>query len=133
MCEIWTSIILSAAIIFLYETDLVETGTIAPNGNTEFICVLTMELLTISVLPLSLRMFKINKIARRLKQGGAKALAIWGTTRMIMMCTPMVVNTYLHYLSMNVSFGYMAIIFFVCLIFIYPTMGRCIAETGGKA
>lgn len=131
--ELWTSIIISAIIILLYETDIINPGTIVARSNTEFVCVTTMEILTICLLPLSLRMFKINNIQKRLKEGGVHALAKWGSIRMLMICIPLIANTLMYFMSMNVSFGYMAIIFFICLLFVYPNMGRCVAETGGEA
>ena len=40
----------------------------------------------------------------------------------------MVVNTLLYYIYMNTTFGYMAIIMALCLPFVFPTKGRCLAE-----
>jgi hypothetical protein len=52
----------------------------------------------------------------------------WGLLRLLILEVPMVVNTYLYYIYMNTTFGYMAIIGLLCLPFVFPTMSRCQAE-----
>ena len=47
-----------------------------------------------------------------------------------MLTVPMVVNTLLYYLFMNVAFGYLAIILALCIFFVFPSMSRCEAEVG---
>ena len=44
--------------------------------------------------------------------------------RLLLLGCPLLVNTFLYYLFMNVAFGYMAIILFLCLLFIIPTKER---------
>ena len=46
----------------------------------------------------------------------------------MLLLAPMVANTYLYYLYMNTTFGYMAIIGLLCTPFVFPTMSRCEAE-----
>ena len=41
----------------------------------------------------------------------------------------MMYNTYLYYMYMNPTFGYLAIILLLTLPFVMPTESRCIAET----
>jgi len=88
-----------------------------------------MEALTICLIPLALRLFKFDRIGKSLAEGKEKSLLRWGTLRMMMICVPLMANTLFYYLFMNVAFGYMAIICLICLIFVNPTMGRCINET----
>ena len=54
-------------------------------------------------------------------------------TRLLMLCVPMIVNTVLYYVFMNVAFGYMGIILFLCLFFVMPTMDRCLSEIKEEA
>jgi hypothetical protein len=54
-------------------------------------------------------------------------------TRLLMLCVPMVLNTVLYYMFMNVAFGYMGIILFLCLFFIVPTRERCMSEINAEA
>ena len=42
---------------------------------------------------------------------------------------PMLINTFMYYQTMAPAFGYMAIILFLCLFFVYPSVGRCEDET----
>ncbi len=53
----------------------------------------------------------------------------WGLLRLLILEVPMVVNTYLYYIYMNTTFGYLAIILLLCLPFVMPTESRCLAET----
>ena len=57
------------------------------------------------------------------------ALLKWGMLRLLILEVPMVSNTYLYYMYMNATFGYLAIILLLCLPFVFPTQSRCIAET----
>ena len=56
-------------------------------------------------------------------------MLMWGMLRLLVLEVPMVVNTYLYYMFMNPTFGYLAIILLLCLPFVMPTVGRCIDET----
>ena len=58
----------------------------------------------------------------------AEALLRFGMTRLLALCLPMVINTILYYLYMNVAFGYLAIVLLLALTFIVPTKARCESE-----
>jgi hypothetical protein len=77
---------------------------------------------------LGLRLFKFNKVHAELVSKKHIALGMWDTLRLVMILAPMVANTYLYYLYMNTTFGYMAIIQLLCLPFVYPSMNRCKSE-----
>jgi len=123
------SIVITFAAVVLYEKDVLLAGSLATSDATEFVMVMTMEALTICLIPLALRLFKFDRIGKSLAEGKEKSLLRWGTLRMMMICVPLMANTLFYYLFMNVAFGYMAIICLICLIFVNPTMGRCINET----
>ncbi|WP_440427997.1 hypothetical protein [Prevotella merdae] len=111
----------------LFETDLLPTGILKDdNGSDEFWAATVMELLTLCVIPVALRLFKFGALKKRLIS--AEALLKLGIIRMLMLCVPMVANILLYYLYMNVAFGYMAIIIFLCLAFVLPTKARCEQE-----
>ena len=126
------SIGISLLLVLLYETDIFLSGSSTDNKSAEFLTVTFMEMLTICLIPLSLRLFKFKHIHRQLTTGKASKLLVWGTLRMVMLCLPMMVNTLLYYLFMNVAFGYMALIGLISLTFIYRNMQRCISETSQK-
>ena len=85
-----------------------------------------MELLTLCFIPVALRLFKFQFVANSLTS--ASNLLRWASIRMLMLCLPMVANTLLYYMYMNVAFGYMAIILLLCLAFVLPTKSRCEQE-----
>ena len=123
-------LILAIAIVIVFETDLAESGIAAGSDTgTEFIVTSAMELLTLGCAFLALRLFKFQRVHSDLVLNKAQALRRWGVCRLSLLEGPMVVNTLLYYIYMNPTFGYMAIILALCLPFVVPTMGRCIAET----
>jgi hypothetical protein len=88
-----------------------------------------VELLTLIAVPLALRLFKFGAVRRRLYEDNEHALAIWGTIRILILGLPMVMSALLYYLFLNASFGYIAIILLISMLFIYPSMERCVSET----
>ena len=124
-------IVICALLVFLYETDILPVGTLAESKSSEFVISVIMELLTLLVIPLALKLFKFKRIRNQLTTNKAQALFPWGLVRLLLLAIPMVLNTLLYYLYMNVAFGYMGIILFLCLFFIIPTMDRCKSDVEG--
>ncbi len=122
------AVVFALGIVILFETDTMQAGMSAGDAQTEFVCTAFMELLTLGCVFLGLRLFKFEKIHAELVSKKHVALSKWGTLRLFMLLAPMVVNTYLYYIYMNTTFGYMAIIGLLCLPFVFPTMSRCQAE-----
>ena len=116
------------AVAIVFETNIFESGLYADDKNVEFMMTAVMELVTLGTVFLALRLFKFNKVHAELVSKKHNALSKWGTLRLVMILAPMVANTYLYYLYMNTTFGYMAIIGLLCLPFVFPTMSRCEAE-----
>ena len=125
-CAFTAPIVLALLLVLLFETDLLPYGTLTELKHAEFITAIIMELLTIAVIPLALKLFKLRPVAARLNSPGQ--LARFGLVRILLLATPMVANTLLYYLFMNVAFGYMGIILLLCMVFITPTQERCHAE-----
>ena len=117
------------AMVLLYELDVMESGVLADSKQTEFMAMSTMELVTLASAFLGLRLFKFKKINQDLVSRKEPALMQWGILRLLVLEVPMVVNTYLYYMYMNATFGYLAIILLLCLPFVLPTLQRCLAET----
>ena len=108
---------LLAAIV--YECDVLPTGVFAGNAQEEFLAVIFMELLTIVMIPLALRLFKAKDVERKVEEGDTSALRKWGALRILMITVPLLLNTMGYYLYMNTTFGYMALILLICLPFVY--------------
>lgn len=116
-------------IVLLYELDVLEAGVLADSKQTEFIAMTTMELASLAAAFLGLRLFKFPKIHESLVTQKEPALLKWGMLRLLVLEVPMVSNTYLYYIYMNTTFGYLAIILLLCLPFVFPSVNRCMAET----
>lgn len=123
--------LLAAALLMvvLYETDILEAGVLADSKQTEFIATTTMEITTLAGVFLALRLFKFRAIHQNLVSQKAPALLKWGLLRLVLLEGQMLCNTYLYYIYMAPTFGYMAIIQLLCLPFVWPNMERCMAET----
>lgn len=127
-----TSIAVGLVIVVLFENDLLPCGImISDDKSVEFVVATIMELLTICVIPVALKLFRFKRISKLLTS--AEALSKWGTIRLLMLCVPMIVNTVFYYMFMNVAFGYMGIIIFLCLFFVVPTKERCSSEIKTEA
>ncbi len=122
-------VVLALLLVALYECEILEPTDMASDVSLMFVLQIVMELLTIVVIPVALKMFSIKVIRKKLIADKGNALLPWGTARINMLCLPMLVNVFLYYQTMSPAFGYMAIILFLCLFFIYPSIGRCTAET----
>ena len=128
IAEFWVPIALCAIIVLLGELNIIPTGKLEGNDQIEFILLAVMEMVTICMIPLALRLFRFKKVKSQLVERREKGLQKWGTIRLEMLTVPMVVNTVLYYLTMHAAFGYLAIILFLCMFFVVPTKERCKAE-----
>lgn len=116
-------------LVIVFETGLACDGLLAGVDNrSEFAVVMFMELLTIGVIPLSLRLFRFPRVGQQLKQHHGESLKKWGVVRLLLLSVPMLANTLLYYIYLNASFGYLAIILALCLPFVWPTGERCEKE-----
>lgn len=88
-----------------------------------------MILLTMGLLPLALRLFKIPAVSADLLARQAPALARWGTVRLLVLGLLLLVNEFLYYaFAFESTYGYLAVVVLLCMPFVVPTMGRCQAE-----
>ena len=127
---LWTVLALALIVVVLFETDVLMFGYYAGSGEqAEFLLTTMMELLTLAVIPLALKLFKFPRVHADLVSRKAEALRKWGLLRLLMLLVPLPVNTLLYYAYANVAFGYMAIILVIVLPFVYPSMERCQSET----
>ncbi len=129
--EMWACVIVSLAVVLLYETDLLLPGLWHGDVNAQFIVKAMMEVVTICMIPLALRLFRFRPVSKSICNDAVNGLLTWGSLRMMMICLPMTANTLFYYLfGLDVTFGYMGIICLICILFIYPSRSRCISETG---
>ena len=125
-------LVVTLLLVVLYELEWLEPTNLAGDVMLVYFITIVMELLTIAVIPLALKLFSIKWVRRKLVNGKGTALLQWGTARINMLCLPMLINTFMYYQTMAPAFGYLAIILFLCLFFIYPSIGRCEDETADR-
>ena len=100
------------------------------SDETRFVLQTVAILLSLAVVPLSLKLFSMKKVKADLLERKALALKKWGTIRLLMLGVILIGNTLLYYLlGYEPAFGYLAIITALVLPFVVPTMKRCEAET----
>ncbi len=100
-----------------------------PSRQTQFLCSTMMILLTIGLLPLSLRLFRFRRVNDDLLDRKADALKKWGVLRLMMLGLLLVVNTILYYaFAFDSTYGYLAVVVMLCMPFVVPTMKRCLSE-----
>ncbi len=126
----WSAVVISVIILILGETDIIPNGILVGENQADFVIMSVMELLTIVVIPVALKLFKFKSIASRLiSEDSLKALNCWGQVRLLLLSVPMIVNLVCYYLFVKVGFSYLAIILFLSLFFVYPSLSRCYNET----
>ncbi len=127
----WIPIVLSAIIIVSGELDIIPNGILANDKQVEFVIMSMMEILTIIAIPVALKLFKFKAIANKLVSDTLLHFERWGIVRLCLLNVPMVINLVCYYLFVGAGFGYLAIILFLSLFFVYPSLSRCYNETDG--
>ncbi len=127
----WIPIALSAIIIVSGELDIIPNGILANDKQVEFVIMSMMEILTIIAIPVALKLFKFKAIANKLASDTLLHFERWGIVRLCLLNVPMVINLVCYYLFVGAGFGYLSIILFLSLFFVYPSLSRCYNETDG--
>ena len=127
----WIPIALSAIIIVSGELDIIPNGILANDKQVEFVIMSMMEILTIIAIPVALKLFKFKAIANKLASDTLLHFERWGIVRLCLLNVLMVINLVCYYLFIGAGFGYLAIILFLSLFFVYPSLSRCYNETDG--
>lgn len=127
----WIPIVLSAIIIVSGELDIIPNGILANDKQVEFVIMSMMEILTIIAIPVALKLFKFKAIANKLASDTLLHFERWGIVRLCLLNVLMVINLVCYYLFVGAGFGYLSIILFLSLFFVYPSLSRCYNETDG--
>lgn len=125
----WLELLFPLLVVVVYEMDIIYPGLLCANVQINFVFKVIMELLTISIIPLTLYMFRIRLIEVDLSQKKEIALKKWGTIRLLSLGLVLFFNTLLYYLFMSTEYGYLAIILLISMVFIYPSKEKCFSET----
>lgn len=116
-------------LVILYEAEVVTPGGLADAHELQFLLLSVMEIVTIVCIPVALKLFVMKAVRRKLVERKGEALLRLGFVRHLLLWLPMILNTYFYYNTMSAAFGYMSIILFLCMFFVYPSAARCYAET----
>ena len=116
----WAVLALMLAAVILFETNEQLTGFLGMTEADEFKLLSVMEMLTLMSIFLMLRLFKFERIARQIEESPQRALPLWTSVRVAVMLVMIAANGLLYYGTMNITFGYLAIIMMVSLPFVYP-------------
>lgn len=128
----WFQLAFQLLLIVMGENDFLASQLFEGNNQIEFALTLVMELLTIIAIPLTLRLFKFNRVAKELSETKEKALLNWGLVRIATLSFLASLNILFYYEFMSTTFGYLAIILFICMAFVYPSKDKCYFETRDK-
>ena len=109
------------------DVDIAVLGGVS--AVTRYVVQVVSILLSLAVVPLSLKLFSLPAVHADLMERKAVALRKWGTLRLLMLGIILVGNTLLYYmLAYETAFGYLAVITALVMPFVTPTMRRCMAE-----
>lgn len=122
-------LLVTLLLVLVFESELLLPGFILVESKVDFVIKYIMELMTIIIIPLSLRLFKFKSVERKLATKKQHALLRWGVLRIIMLGIPMIINTILYYGFLAVEYGYLSIILLISMIFIYPSKDKSYYET----
>lgn len=127
-----TSIVAVILMAVLFENNILTKGLLEEQTNTEFFSSVVMDLATPLLIVTALRLFSFKSIKTKLTANPEKELMKWGVLRIMMLALPLLLNTSFYYLFSNTSFGYLAIILLISMIFVLPTQSKCYYETKQK-
>ncbi len=122
-------LLLAILLIVLYETGVIDGGQLALHTKVDFIVECVLVLLTICAIPLALRLFKFRRVHDQLMKNKEKSLISWGMLRIVLLGVPMLANIFAYYTFQNMGYSYLALILFLSMWFVFPTLGKCYAET----
>lgn len=104
--------------------------TSAADKQTGYVVQMIMILMTLCLVPVSLRLFKFKQIHASLLANPEGALLKWGIIRILTLGLLMLSNTILYYIyGFEPAFGYLGVMVMLTMPFIFPTMSRCKTET----
>lgn len=116
----------------------VAIGEVCPQCRTDldtqtmYLCTTAMELLTICLIPVALKLMKLTAIKKNIRQRGADRYLTVASARLAVLGVPLAANAVLYSLCRAVPFAYLAIIVTIALTFVYPAEGRYTNETSDE-
>ncbi|MBR1687502.1 MAG: hypothetical protein IJ710_03100 [Prevotella sp.] len=123
------AIAVALALVIAFESEWLSVGFWADASQADFLLTTVLELLSLAAIYLAMRLFRLQSVRLQLVAGKEQALLRWGLCRIAVLAVPLWLDTFLYYAFLTVAFGYLAIILLIAMVFVYPTLNKCIYET----
>lgn len=123
--------VLPLLLVTLYETGVMTEGTCAGDVRMEYVLQTVGILLTVGLIPLSLRLFSLSLVrnVKRLSLPEAlKSYRRWSEVRTGMLLVPVLVNLSFYYLTLNNTGVLCAMMALLASLFCVPTRKRMLDE-----
>lgn len=121
---VWTAPIL---LVFLYEGEIFHKGIYQGNAQMEYILQCISILLTVCLIPFSLRLFNLN-LVKRIKelplQQALKSYQIWSDVRLGLLFVPAILSLSFYYTTMNTTNLFCACMALIATLFCVPSESR---------
>lgn len=117
--------------VCLYETDVFAEGIYAGNAQMEYVLQMTGILLTLGLIPFSMRMFNLTLVKRVRElplQQAMKSYSRWSDVRLCLLFVPAILNLQFYYLTLNTTGIFCATMALTASLFCVPSKGRIINE-----
>lgn len=122
---------LPITLVILYETGVFTEGIYADNEQMEYILQSICILLTVGLIPFSLRLFNLN-LVKRIQQlplmQALESYTIWSEIRIFLLAVPTLVSTSFYYLTLNTTGIFCACMALIASLFCVPTYNRLLNE-----
>ena len=119
--------VLPVVLCVLYETGVFPEGIYAGDVRMEYMLQTVCILLTVCLIPFSLRLFNLN-LVKRIKElplaDALKSYRRWSEVRMLLLCVPILLNTSFFYLTLNTTGIFCATMAFTASLFCVPSESR---------
>lgn len=119
--------VLPVVLCVLYETGVFPEGIYAGDARMEYMLQTVCILLTVCLIPFSLRLFNLN-LVKRIKElplaDALKSYRRWSEVRMLLLCVPILLNTSFFYLTLNTTGIFCATMALTASLFCVPSESR---------
>lgn len=123
--------VLPLALVTCYETGLLSDGVYIGDARMEYICQTVGILLTVGLIPFSLRLFSLS-LARCIRQQALSAALRsyhrWSQIRVWLLLVPLLLNLSFYYLTLNTTGLFCAAMVLLASLFCVPTRKRLLDE-----
>lgn len=86
LINFWVLLLAAILMVLLYETEILEPGTLLFSSDFVFLMQVIMEFLTIAVIPLALKLFAFKVVKRKLVTGKGAGSFTFGAQRASTCC-----------------------------------------------